>query len=139
MFRAVRPRTAVAIAICFVNCIPPGDRQLRSDATERNADGVGRSAGSDSRWLEFRKDSPCRSNRTGESFDDLFHGFPGADTATYGYGNGVKYAMKAVSLANPSDIDHEHLQFIEDYDNGKNDGWDRPIGAFKTSCAHPWE
>lgn len=72
------------------------------------------------------------------SFDDLFHGFPGADTASYGYGHGTKYALEPVSLANPSDIDHEHLQFIEDYDGGKNDGWDRLIVGFKDSCKIPW-
>src|SRR5579863_3343156 len=28
------------------------------------------------------------------SFDNLFYGFPKADTATYGYGHGVKYSSK---------------------------------------------
>jgi len=72
------------------------------------------------------------------SFDNLFHGFPGADTVDFGYGHGTKYRLQPISLANPNDIDHEHLQFLEDYDGGKNDGWDRLIGAFNSHCKNPW-
>lgn len=58
------------------------------------------------------------------SFDNLFYGFPGANTATYGYGHGVKYTLAAKPLVNKLDPNHEHYQFLEDYDGGKNDGWD---------------
>lgn len=57
------------------------------------------------------------------SFDNLFYGFPGANTATYGYGHGVKYTLKAKSLVTTLDPNHQHYQFLEDYDGGANDGW----------------
>src|SRR6516164_4138220 len=34
------------------------------------------------------------------SVDNLFHGFPGADTVSSGDGHGKKYTLKPVSLAN---------------------------------------
>jgi phospholipase C len=71
------------------------------------------------------------------SFDDLFHGFPGADSASYGYGHGVKYTLQPWSLANPWDINHTHLQFLEDYDSGKGDGFDLEIRGFSTTCKYP--
>ncbi len=71
------------------------------------------------------------------SFDNLFHGFPGANTVDYGYGHGKKYMLKSFSLANGWDINHQHLQFLEDYDGGKNDGFDREISGFKPSCPFP--
>ena len=58
------------------------------------------------------------------SFDNMFHGFKGANTATYGYGHGVKYTMNPYPLYTQLDPNHEHYQFLEDYDGGKNDGWD---------------
>lgn len=71
------------------------------------------------------------------SFDNLFRGFPGADTVDYGYGHGVKYVLKPWSLTNAWDINHAHIQFLEDYDGGKNDGFDREISGFKPSCKYP--
>ncbi len=66
------------------------------------------------------------------SFDDLFSGFPGADSATAGYGHGVKYALLPESLAGVFDINHAHVQFLEDYDGGKMDGFDREVIGYKT-------
>lgn len=71
------------------------------------------------------------------SFDNLFHGFPGADSATYGYGHGLKYTLKPWSLNNPWDINHTHLQFLEDYDSGKGDGFDLEISGFSSKCRFP--
>ncbi|HTU83795.1 MAG TPA: alkaline phosphatase family protein [Candidatus Acidoferrales bacterium] len=71
------------------------------------------------------------------SFDNLFHGFPGADTVDYGYGHGTKYALKPWSMTNPWDIDHSHLQFLEDYDHGKNDGFEDELHGYAKSCADP--
>lgn len=58
------------------------------------------------------------------SFDNLFYGFPGANTATSGYGHGKQYVLQSHSLVNKLDPNHEHYQFLEDYDGGNNDGWD---------------
>jgi phospholipase C len=47
------------------------------------------------------------------SFDDLFHGFPGADTQSYGYtSTGSKVALEPVSLDTKWDIDHSSTSFF---------------------------
>ena len=61
------------------------------------------------------------------SFDNFFRGFPGAASATSGYGHGVKYTLQELPLKYGFDVNHYHYQFLEDYDGGKNDGWDRLI------------
>lgn len=67
------------------------------------------------------------------SFDNLFYGFPGANTATYGYGHGTKYVLKPHTLVSKLDPNHEHYQFLEDYDGGNNDGWDLIITGNNTA------
>ncbi len=71
------------------------------------------------------------------SFDDLFHGFPGADTAATGIGHGRTYRLHPISLAFPWDINHAHIQFVEDYARAKNDGWDREIRGLQPSSVCP--
>lgn len=71
------------------------------------------------------------------SFDNLFHDYPGADTVKYGYGHGVKYALKPWSFTNPHDISHAHTQFLVDYDGGKGDGFNLEFIGFKPSCNNP--
>ncbi len=66
------------------------------------------------------------------SFDNLFHGFPGADTVDAGWGHGKKYMLQPVTLKWPWDLRHDHPQFLEDYDQGKDDGFDNQIAKFKT-------
>jgi phospholipase C len=58
------------------------------------------------------------------SVDNLFNGFPGADTVTEGkdsHGNMV--ALKPVSLTAPYDLSHRHRAFEIEYDSGKMDGF----------------
>lgn len=71
------------------------------------------------------------------SFDYLFHAFPGANTVDFGVGHGKKYPLVARGLADPIDIEHSHVQFLVDYDRGKNDGWNDSFQAFKTGCRDP--
>ena len=61
------------------------------------------------------------------SFDNLFHGFPKANSAMFGYGHGVKYKLQPLPLAWTHDMSHMRYQFLEDYDGGKNDGFDDQI------------
>ncbi|MEO7202421.1 MAG: alkaline phosphatase family protein, partial [Candidatus Tumulicola sp.] len=61
------------------------------------------------------------------SFNSLFYGFPGAKTAKFGNGHGTKYTVEKVNLAYFFDLNHSHTQFLEDYDQGKDDGWDALI------------
>src|SRR5579863_1649224 len=70
------------------------------------------------------------------SFDNLFYGFPKADTATYGYGHGVKYELQEKPLKWGFDPNHFHYQYLEDFDGGKNDGWDRLIKGHTASCPY---
>ncbi|HKU81369.1 MAG TPA: alkaline phosphatase family protein [Candidatus Tumulicola sp.] len=67
------------------------------------------------------------------SFDNFFYDFPGANGATYGYGHGVKHTLQPHDLTLPQDPIHSHWQFLEDWDNGKNDGWDRQVKGFDTT------
>lgn len=72
------------------------------------------------------------------SFDNLFHGFPGANTVDVGYGrDGKQYTLQPIALKWPIDLRHDHPQFLEDYDGGKDDGYDSEITGFKkgAGCA----
>jgi len=73
------------------------------------------------------------------SFDNFFRGFPKADSATFGMGHGVKYPLQALPLKWTHDMNHYHWQFLEDYDSGKNDGFDNQIIGFKSGpkCKDP--
>lgn len=59
------------------------------------------------------------------SFDNLFNGFPGADTATSGtLSTGRTVQMHARNLDAMGDLPHQHAAFVQDYDGGKMDGFD---------------
>ncbi len=54
------------------------------------------------------------------SFDNLFQGFPGANTAASGVtSKGVTVALKPVGLQGAYDNDHSHLAFVRTYAGGK--------------------
>ncbi len=60
------------------------------------------------------------------SFDNLFQGYPGADTAPSGRDSrGKTIRLRPISLAAPYDIDHTSYAFFAAYDNGKMDGFDQ--------------
>jgi len=65
------------------------------------------------------------------SFDNLFQGYPGADTQAFGYGLlGNKIPLRPVSLAAKYGLDHFSPQFFADYDNGRMDGFQsEPAGG----------
>ena len=70
-----------------------------------------------------------QENRT---FDGMFQGYPGANTVSSGMDHlGVSHTLQPVSLAYPYDINHLRLQFLENYDGGKMDGFDEVITGFK--------
>jgi phospholipase C len=62
-----------------------------------------------------------QENRT---FDNLFNGYPGADTVQTGmsYGNTVPLAVAPLGYG--SDLDHTHTGWWQEWDNGKMDGFD---------------
>jgi phospholipase C len=61
-----------------------------------------------------------QENRT---FDNLFHGFPGADSASTGMKNGVQVTLAPLALDDPHDLGHAHTDWWQDWDNGKMDGF----------------
>lgn len=58
------------------------------------------------------------------SFDNLFHGFPGADTVNYGKDSqGHDVALRPESLTKPMDISHSHGSFLVEYNRGAMNGF----------------
>ncbi len=80
---------------------------------------------------EFRADVHTRIRHVviiiqeNRSVDNLFNGFPGADTVSVGRSHEGPVALRPVDLSYPADVDHQHRAFEEEYDRGKMDGWDR--------------
>jgi len=59
------------------------------------------------------------------SVDNLFNGFPGADTTRYGRRHdGSTVALHPVDLDDPTDVDHARDSFLNAYDRGRADGFD---------------
>ncbi|HKU82202.1 MAG TPA: alkaline phosphatase family protein [Candidatus Tumulicola sp.] len=83
------------------------------------------------------------------SFDDLFHGYPGADARAYGYtSDGTKVALKPVPFEDPWDIDHSAKAYFAACDgsgslpgtNCKMDGFDKEgvsCGGVNPPCPYP--
>ena len=57
------------------------------------------------------------------SFDNLFNGFPGADTVPSGPSHGQMIQLQPISLEQGSDLDHTHIGWWMDWDNGQMDGF----------------
>lgn len=57
------------------------------------------------------------------SFDNLFNGFPGADTAQSGWNGTAEIALRPISLADSRDLEHSHLRWWKDWNDGKMDGF----------------
>src|SRR5579862_1010384 len=63
-----------------------------------------------------------QENRT---FDNLFNGYPGADTQSWGLDhNGKRITLFNVSETAPYSVVHDHASFLTEFDNGKMDGFD---------------
>ena len=59
------------------------------------------------------------------SFDNLFNGFPGADTAQSGMSGGQSVQLTPISLDDSRDLGHTHLDWWQDWDYGAMDGFAR--------------
>ncbi|HEX4007729.1 MAG TPA: alkaline phosphatase family protein [Acidobacteriaceae bacterium] len=71
-----------------------------------------------------------QENRT---FDNLFNGFPGADTVQSGSVNGATVALQPVTLEAGTDIRHGHVVWWHAWDNGANDGFDQPKTTYPSA------
>jgi phospholipase C len=78
-----------------------------------------------------------QENRT---FDNLFHGFPGADTASKGKTHtGAEVPLTAGDLEEYYDLGHTHANFETEYDGGKNDGFDEVATSPSSSDLAPYQ
>ena len=59
------------------------------------------------------------------SFDNLFNGFPGADTVQSGMSNGKLIPLRPVGLGDSRDLKHSHTRWWQDWDNGAMDGFEQ--------------
>lgn len=59
------------------------------------------------------------------SFDNFFKDFPGADSVDEGMSDDGPVQLHPVNLDLAVDVDHQHKAFLQEYDRGKMDGFDR--------------
>jgi len=57
------------------------------------------------------------------SFDNLFNGYPGADTVQGGMRGNELVPLAPVSLGDSRDLNHSHKQWWQDWDQGNMDGF----------------
>jgi len=75
-----------------------------------------------------------QENRT---FDNLFNGYPGANSRNYGYDSkGNKVYLQPEPLGLPYDLDHSHTGFETEWAKGKMNGFDLE-GHSPTTVADP--
>jgi phospholipase C len=68
------------------------------------------------------------------SFDDLFQGYPGANTASSGQNSGGQTVpLQPIPLEAPYDVHHQLADYLAAYDGGKNDGFDKESIEFLQS------
>lgn len=60
------------------------------------------------------------------SFDNLFNGFPGADTVQSGSSHGQMVPLQPIRLEQGTDVDHTHTGWWADWDDGAMDGFTHP-------------
>jgi phospholipase C len=74
-----------------------------------------------------------QENRT---VDNLFNGFPGADTVTSGLNSaGATVPLQQIDLATPYDIDHSHRGFTTEFATGAMNGFDLVgSGTCRSTC-----
>src|SRR5580704_17439631 len=72
------------------------------------------------------------------SFDNLFHGFPGADTQNFGYtSTGKRVTLHPLALNIPFAINHQESDFVVAFDGGRNDRFDLPdVNCTVEKCRH---
>ena len=61
------------------------------------------------------------------SVDNLFNGFPGADTVQSGMDHGTVIPLQSMPLAAQEDVDHSHVGWWQDWDQGAMDGFNHKM------------
>jgi phospholipase C len=73
------------------------------------------------------------------SFDNLFNGFPGADTAQTGMYKGVAVPLQPTPLGNGPDLDHSHPGWWREWDHGAMDNFANGTSMLAYSYVNPSE
>lgn len=68
-----------------------------------------------------------QENRT---VDNLFNGFPGAETVQSGMSNGQSVPLQPVTLEQGSGLDNSHAGWWKDWDQGAMDGFAHPVSVY---------
>ncbi|HEV2381653.1 MAG TPA: alkaline phosphatase family protein [Terriglobia bacterium] len=68
-----------------------------------------------------------QENRT---VDNLFNGFPGAETVTSGMSNGQSVPLQPVTLEQGSALDNSHAGWVKDWNQGAMDGFAHPATGY---------
>jgi phospholipase C len=72
------------------------------------------------------------------SFDNLFNGYPGANTVTSGLNSdGNSVPLQPVKLEAGYDVDHDEIDFLKEFDGGKMDGFNLVGTAGGSPPANP--
>ena len=71
------------------------------------------------------------------SFDNLFNGFPGADTAQSGMSGGQSVELTPIALDDSRDLGHSHPDWWQDWDHGAMDGFARS-GSSPSTLAYSY-
>ena len=71
-----------------------------------------------------------QENRT---FDNLFNGYPGADSVQSGMAGSTVVPLVPIDLGDSRDLDHSHTGWVEEWDNGKLDGFAQVAGSLPYS------
>ena len=107
--------TAVALAGCGKGGIVPGSTttQLPTTATQ----------------TAFPIQHVVIIMQENRTFDNLFNGFPGADTVQSGMAGNTVRPLLPLSLGDTRDLNHSHTGWVQEWDNGNLDGFDH-VGGF---------
>jgi phospholipase C len=72
------------------------------------------------------------------SVDNLFNGFPGADTVQSGYDSkGNLHTLQPVSMSAECDPSHKHGAFVAEFRNGAMNGWNKESISCATGATLP--
>ena len=124
-------RSAVVVGVLcvpsliFAGCSGSSTPAPATPLTVAAANGVGQSA-IPSKKVKRKIQHVIFIVQENRSFNYMFMGFPGANTQNYGYDtNGNKIMLHSQTMKTSWDINHGLTEFLQDFDNGKLDGWNK--------------
>jgi phospholipase C len=113
----------LVLCACCAAGVPPADARAAVIASATPAPSGTASPASSMRAKIKHVVVIIQENR---SVDNLFNGFPGADTVQTGKTPEGTVPLEPVDLNFPLDPDHSHRAFVREYDGGKVDSWKLP-------------